>query len=141
MNMFPNLLSAPLTVSAIIGDEKSLAALTSDGNGKYTAGDVAVGVTTNGDALDVTLTAETSAVSWVLLRFACSLPDTASVYGDDWERGYGTLHWGSITPELHMPWYFLAYDAQAKVLAGYGVRVRPGAMCVWHVDGNGISVP
>ena len=44
MNMFPNLLSAPLTVSAIIGDEKSLAALTSDGNGKYTAGDVAVGV-------------------------------------------------------------------------------------------------
>ena len=39
MTNFPNLLSAPLTVSAIIGDEKSLAGLTSDGNGKYTASD------------------------------------------------------------------------------------------------------
>jgi hypothetical protein len=123
MNMFPNLLTAPLIVSAIIGDEKSLTALTPAADGTYTAGDVAVGVNNAGDALNVTLRAETSPVSWVLLRFACALPDTASVYGDDWERGYGTLHCGSITPELHMPWYFLAYDAQAKVLAGYGVRL------------------
>ncbi len=140
MTTFPNLLSAPLTVSAIIGDERALKKLCPAADGTFTDADVTVAVKNTGDALNVTLTASESAVSWVLLRFACRLPDTASVYGDDWERGYGTLHWGSITPELHMPWYFLAYDAQAKALAGYGVRVRPGAMCVWHADGEGISL-
>ena len=140
MTHFPNLLSAPLTVSAIIGDKKTLTRLTPSQNGSFVSKDVTVGITNTGDQLDITLTAETASVSWVLLRFACSLPDTASVYGDDWERGYGTLHWGSITPEQHMPWYFLAYDAQARVLAGYGVRVRPGAMCAWHADGSGISL-
>ena len=114
MNLFPNLLSAPLTVSAITGDENKLCRMTTDSDGGYVLGDVRVGITNTGDALDVTLTADATPVRWVLLRFACSLPDSASVYGDEWERGYGTLHWGSITPEQHMPWYFLAYDAQAK---------------------------
>ena len=36
MIMFPNLLSAPLTVSAIIGDEKALSKLTPAADGKYT---------------------------------------------------------------------------------------------------------
>ena len=140
MTVFPNLLSTPLTVSAVTGDEKTRVRLTDDGCDVYTSGDVRVGVNNTGRALNITLTADETTVQWVILRFACRLPETASVYGDDWERGYGTLHWGSITPEQHMPWYFLAYDAQARTLAGYGVEVRPGAMCVWHADGDGISL-
>ncbi|MGM9625236.1 MAG: alpha-galactosidase [Eubacteriales bacterium] len=39
-----------------------------------------------------------------------------------------------------MPWYFLCYDGNTRTTAGYGVRVRPNAMCVWHADGEGVTL-
>jgi alpha-galactosidase len=38
-----------------------------------------------------------------------------------------------------MPWYFLA-DDQKEAVAGYGVKVRPGAFCFWQIDPKGISL-
>jgi alpha-galactosidase len=60
--------------------------------------------------------------------------------GDHWERGYGDLQWRFLQPERVMPWYFAAHDAAAGSTFMAGVKVQPGALCFWTVDGAGISL-
>lgn len=57
------------------------------------------------------------------------------VLGDAWERGYGDLAWRGIEPHRSMPWYFLTYDEKTGKTEGFGVKVRPAAMCFWRYAG------
>lgn len=61
--------------------------------------------------------------------------EAVKVLGDHWERGYGDLEWRGIVPHRCMPWYFLVSDASTGRTEGFGVRVRPAAMCFWQYTG------
>lgn len=86
---------------------------------------------------DVFLSSE-DAVKYVKLRWEMKLPKKSRFFGDAWERGYGDMEWKGLCTRRFMPWYFLA-KCEDNV-KGFGVRVRPAAMCYWVVDPKGITL-
>jgi len=100
--------------------------------------DVAVATETRDGALAVRLTASDTPVSKVRLRWHFARKLSGQVLGDAWERAYGDLEWKNITPWQTLPWYALVTDGGAT--AGYGVKVRPGAICSWQIDPEGITL-
>ncbi len=106
--------------------------------GVWQARDIEVTTHAQDHGLPVTLSAPTSAVRRVHLRWNGNVANARLFLGDHWERGYGDLEWRGQVPERAMPWYFLAHDG-AKT-HGYGLAVRPGALCFWQADANGISL-
>jgi alpha-galactosidase len=105
---------------------------------RWAAQDVAVGTSLDDGRLLVEVTAETTPLERIHLRWREAVPPGMRFLGDHWERGYGDLEWRAMAPERPMPWYFLAFDGQAT--HGYGVRTQPGACCFWMVDPNGVSL-
>lgn len=87
---------------------------------------------------EVLVTAQTSKVKNVKLRWKKEAPEHAKVLCDAWERGYGDLEWRGILAGRVMPWYFLV-SSEGKQ-QGYGVMVRPSAMCFWQMDQQGITL-
>lgn len=87
---------------------------------------------------DILIGSREMSLRWVQLRWNQSLPEKSRILGDAWERGYGDLEWRGIAAGRFMPWYFLA-DAGEKI-EGYGVMVRPSAMCFWQADNEGITL-
>ena len=86
---------------------------------------------------DVLLSSE-DAVKYVKLRWEMKLPKKSRFFGDAWERGYGDMEWKGLCTRRFMPWYFLAkYENNVK---GFGVKVRPAAMCYWVADPKGITL-
>lgn len=86
----------------------------------------------------VFLTADTSEVRRVVLRWKKKFPRKVKVLGDAWERSYGELEWRGICGSRIMPWYFLLSSEDMNW--GYGVKVRPSAMCFWQMDSQGITL-
>lgn len=89
-------------------------------------------------SLDVCLTSADSAVKFITLRWNCDIPEGFLFLSDAWERGYGDLEWRGMVPRRFMPWYFLMNKEQETI--GYGVKVRPSAMCFWQIDSAGITL-
>ena len=87
---------------------------------------------------DMFLTADTSAVEWVKIRWNREMPKQVRILGDAWERGYGDLEWRGMCGSRFMPWYFLMSAGDRQW--GYGVKVRPSSMCYWQVDSRGITL-
>jgi alpha-galactosidase len=89
--------------------------------------------------LKVYVKSENEPVKYVKLRWNF-LPEekreNIKILGDDWERAYGTLEWRGIFPERCMPWYMLVSDGEYT--EGFGVKVRPSALCFWQYDSSGI---
>ncbi|MCD8008938.1 MAG: hypothetical protein LUF68_08435 [Clostridiales bacterium] len=108
------------------------------GSGAACREDITVETALEGDRLAVYLTADATPVRLVRLRWQFSQPMKGIVLGDAWERGYGDMGWQNMVPYRAMPWYFLAQ--REEVVAGYGVRVRPGALCFWQADPAGVSL-
>ena len=102
------------------------------------AADTSVDFRRNGCGADVFVTAQADAVKYVLLRWNADLGEPLRILGDDWERAYGTLEWRGIVKQRIMPWYFLI--AYTDGVCGYGVRVRPSALCSFTVDNGGITL-
>lgn len=48
------------------------------------------------------------------------------------------MEWRGICGSRIMPWYFLI--SSEDVQWGYGVKVRPSAMCFWQMDSQGITL-
>ena len=103
-------------------------------NGVYSSGDVTVKLEIRDDILEAYLQAQKSAVCEVILRWKDQMADAGRILGDHWERGYGDLSWKDKAKTSVMPWYFL--DDEGKACFGYGVKVRPAAMCWWEVSGQ-----
>lgn len=101
-------------------------------------GDILVSIEDAGEQENVCLTAQTSAVRYLKFRWNKTAPVKAQVMCDAWERGYGDLEWRGICGGRVLPWYFLV-SAQGKQY-GYGVKVRPSAMCFWYMDMQGITL-
>lgn len=109
------------------------------GKGSYTSvSDILVEIQENNGHEDLFLTADDSPVEWVRLRWNRPLPQKVRILGDAWERGYGDLEWKGMCMRRFMPWYFLL-SGEDK-LFGYGVKVRPSAMCYWQADPDGITL-
>lgn len=86
----------------------------------------------------VELSADGASMRTVRLRWKRQAPRRALYLCDDWERSYGTLGFSFMRPNRIMPWCFLA--AHDDAVTGYGVKVRPNAMCFWQVDPEGITL-
>jgi len=88
--------------------------------------------------LAVTLSAPTTPVVRLQLRWHVDLGGAKLFLGDHWERSYADLEWRSEVPNRPMPWYFLATFGDRT--DGYGVLTRPSAFCFWNADRSGISL-
>lgn len=100
--------------------------------------DIRVEIKEESKHTDILLTADKSAVKNLKLRWNRKAPEKARIMCDAWERGYGDLEWRGICGGRTMPWYFLVSAGNHQW--GYGVKVRPSAMCFWQMDTQGITL-
>lgn len=108
-------------------------------NDDYNLDDINVKLNQDNEHLVIFLTAQTSKVKWIKLRWNnLSWDKSVRFLGDAWERGYGDMEWKGMNPNRFMPWYFCA-KSEAKSVC-YGVKVRPSAMCFWQVDSLGMTL-
>lgn len=108
-------------------------------NDDYNLDDINVKLNQDNEHLAIFLTAQTSKVKWIKLRWNnLSWDKNIRFLGDTWERGYGDMEWKGMNPNRFMPWYFCA-KSEAKSVC-YGVKVRPSAMCFWQVDSLGMTL-
>lgn len=108
-------------------------------NDDYNLDDISVKLNQDNEHLAIFLTAQTSKVKWIKLRWNnLSWDKNVRFLGDAWERGYGDMEWKGMNPNRFMPWYFCA-KSEAKSVC-YGVKVRPSAMCFWQVDSLGMTL-
>ena len=92
--------------------------------------DVCVEFAKDGEHCAIFLTAQTSPVRWLKLRWNnMKWEKKAKFLGDAWERGYSDLQWQSMSARRFMPWYFAATYENTTIC--YGVKVRPSALCFW----------
>lgn len=99
---------------------------------------IAVVVKPERDGDRIMLSSADAAVRYVRLRWARPMPIAGKYLADDWERAYGTLGFHGMLPNRIMPWYFLVVTDDAT--CGYGVKVRPNAMCFWQADTAGLTL-
>ena len=130
---FFDLFSSPVSITAFTGDQ----VFPLHGQ-PWSAGGIQVDLRTQNGALSIDVSADSTPLERIHLRWAASVPAGLRCLGDAWERGYGDLEWRGQVPERVMPWYFLAYDGQCT--HGYGVKTQPGALCFWRVDAAGVSL-
>lgn len=108
-------------------------------NDDYNLDDINVNLNQDNEHLAIFLTAQTSKVKWIKLRWNnLSWDKNVRFLGDAWERGYGDMEWKGMNPNRFMPWYFCAKSGAKSVC--YGVKVRPSAMCFWQVDSLGMTL-
>jgi alpha-galactosidase len=112
--------------------------LSREPNGRWSGGGATVSTFVLPGTLRVTLSAPTTAVERMHLRWRGGMSDARLLLGDAWERGYGDLEWRGWAPDRMMPWYAATYDG-ARTHA-YGVRPGANAFCFWQLDAKGISL-
>lgn len=105
---------------------------------EWTAGDIHLQAETSGSELPIYLSAPSTQLTHLRIRWQISVNTQLMILGDHWERSYGDLCWRSIVPERVLPWYFLTYDR--KALHGYGVKTGAAALCFWQLDPEGVSL-
>ena len=93
--------------------------------------DVSVELVLKEENITIFLQAEKSAVREVVLLWKEEAVEAGELLSDHWERGYGDLEWKKPEDSGVMPWYFL--DDRKDKCFGYGVKVRPAAMCWWEI--------
>lgn len=130
--MFENIQRTPDVV--MLGERTMLP----EAPGTFRLGDVCVDTVPGPEALAVFLTASVTPVQKVRLRWHFGTRLKARVLGDAWERSYADLSWQNILPWQTLPWYALVHAD--GVTTGWGVRVRPAAVCSWQVDPEGVTL-
>lgn len=106
--------------------------------GRWSSDGVTVTAVDVPGALRIQLSAPSTAIKRLHLRWRGRVSDASRILADAWERGYGDLEWRGIVPDRVMPWY-VAIDT-GSVTHAHGVRTGPRALCFWQVDAHGISL-
>jgi alpha-galactosidase len=133
---FIDLMRTPDAVTAFSGLEDRI---TLERSGQRFAGkDVVVTAGLHENHCAISLSAPTTALTHVHIRWQTKISPALAFLGDHWERSYGDLAWRGMTPERVMPWYFATHDENA--LHCYGVLTQPRALCFWQVDPEGVSL-
>lgn len=107
-------------------------------DGMFCLDDVFVQTILREDRLLVYVTAQTVPLKKIRLRWHFAKRLKGQVLGDAWERSYADLGWQPVNPYRTLPWYALI--DQGGVTAGYGVKVRPAAVCSWQIDPEGATL-
>lgn len=113
--------------------------------------DAAVYLERVGDALRLRVTARTTPLKYIRLRWnftqAEKRTDSIRIMGDHYERGYSDLCWRGIEPDRVMPWYMLVsngsdmeQDTAGRLTEGFGVRVQCAAIVTWQYDAAGVTL-
>lgn len=113
--------------------------------------DVSVSMTEADGAIRLQLTADTTPVRYIRLRYNFTdeekRKESVRILGDTYERGYGTLRWEGIVPERMMTWYMLVSngsdrnpDCSGRFTEGFGVKVQPNSFVNWQYDSKGVSM-
>ncbi len=106
--------------------------------GQYACRGICVVTTCTENVLRVAVRADEERVSYIRLRWNAGERIRGQVLGDTWERSYGDLGWRNLEPYRSHPWYVLL--SSEKETVGYGVKVRPGAICSWQLDPQGVTL-
>ena len=104
-----------------------------------------------GDTLMLKIKADTLKPAYIRLRYNFTEEEKrcepVKILRDDYERGYGTMAWKGIEPEIMFPWYMLVSngsdmnpDTRLRHTEGFGVRVQPNSIVTWQYDGKGVSL-
>jgi alpha-galactosidase len=141
VSSFLDLLRVPDGVTAYSGFEKTLPTggipLQRAGT-QWRGGPVVVESAMEQKALVLTLTAPSTPIAAVHVRWRAQVAPDLRALGDAWERSYGELGWRNLIPERVMPWYFATHDGAA--CHGYGVKTDAKALCFWQLDPEGTSL-
>ncbi|AXC12031.1 Alpha-galactosidase-like protein [Acidisarcina polymorpha] len=132
---FP-LLRQPDTATAF-AEELSPISLDRSGS-SWTGRDISLVCGQKETSLELTLTAPTTPMVRLHLRWNSPVPADVKLLADAWERSYGDMGWMPIVPERALPWYFLIFDG--KTTHGYGVKTGAGALAFWQCDREGVSL-
>jgi alpha-galactosidase len=133
---FLQLIRQPDAITAFAEDPDSIALRRSGTT--WTAQDIRVLVDEKNESLHLNLTAPSTPLVRLHLRWKLAVAAGLQALGDAWERSYGELGWRLIVPEQPMPWYFLLHDGKAT--HGYGVRTGASAFAFWQCDSEGVSL-
>jgi alpha-galactosidase len=112
--------------------------LTKAPSNNWSSADITITTEPTPGSVQISLSAPSTAVRRLHLRWRGTIPGNPLILGDAWERGYGDLEWRGWVPDRVMPWYFVTHDG--GLTHGYGVGTGPGALCYWQVDPQGISL-
>lgn len=126
-----DVIKIPKQVRILAEDEVIL-----EGGGRCESRDIMVELVLEQGELVVFLQADCSPVREIMLSWEETL--SGEVLGDHWERSYGDLEWTAVERAGVMPWYFLN-DSKDGCRA-YGVKVQPGAMCWWEINGHEVRL-
>lgn len=138
---FIELLRLPDSVTVYSSFAKTLPSGTislQSSEGHWSSGRVLVETEIERNELMLTLTAPSTPIAAVHVRWRSNVNSHVRILGDAWERSYGELGWRDVIPERVMPWYFATHDG--RVCHGYGVKTNPAALCFWQVDLEGVSL-
>lgn len=97
----------------------------------------------NGELL-VQVSSQMTLLREIVLTWKDEMKSAGKILADSWERSYGDLFWknAEILKQEHisevLPWYFL--DDREQECNGYGVKVRPAAMCWWEIVQNDLRL-
>ena len=105
---------------------------------RWVGGGVVVRTERDGEALRVTMEADSAAVTEIRLMWKRSTALWKSTLGDQWERSYGDLGWREQLSDRRMPWYVLAHTGAGT--HGIGVRTGAGAFCAWECAAASVSL-
>lgn len=84
------------------------------------------------------LTAQTSRIESVGLRWKTAFRAGARFFGDAWERGYGDLCWTGMLPEKIHPWYMAIQEGEQCSLIG--VKTGCHAFVGFLADSDGLTM-
>ncbi len=125
----------PDFVRIIKGDDQNYA--TQRNGNRFLLDDICVTIDEN-EALDITVEAKTSAIRFVCLRYNRTWEKGTLFYGDEFERSYGKLCWGTMNPERIFTWYFVA--SSPDKMEAFGAKTAPDSIVFFTADAEGVSV-
>lgn len=104
----------------------------------YMGKDVTVTAEKQQNGLSFAICAQKSRPRRVAAIWKRGVEPGVKILGDHWERSYGDLGWRAMDGERLLPWYFLIDDGRKT--DGYGVLVRPNALCGWKISSSGVTL-
>ena len=128
----------PDLVRVFTGDARDVLQVALRTNSTWSAADVDVTYSLDAERGTIRLSAASTAVRRVHLRWHGKLGEDMLVLGDAWERSYADLAWMPVQAERPLPWYCLLHRRGDTL--GLGVATGAKAFAFWQVDPAGVSL-
>ena len=87
--------------------------------------------------LTVFVSAATSRVKFLDLRWNVKIREEVFVMGDAWERTYADIGFAGLSSERTLPWYFALKHKHGTDCVGVGVR--PNSFVYFNIDAEGVT--